>query len=241
MTTELEQTTPAAGRIITVNLPTQESLIAAATKHLEMAKSYVIDCPEVYELAAADLQTIKGEQKSLEAARTTHVKPLNDEVKFINALYKQATEILSNAENALKKPMIAFATEQARLAREEQARLEALAHAERQKIAAQAKEAEQAGDTSTAAVLASTAAVVTAPKVATASPKISGISTRENWSAEVTNLVELVQYVAAHPENIGLIEANTKALNGMAKALKGAMSIPGVKAVSTTTMAATSA
>lgn len=240
MTTTTAIATATAGRIITVNLPSEESLLALANKHRDMAASYTIDCPEVYELAAADLKSIKAEINRLEDERTTHVKPLNEEVKFINALFKQATTILQGAEGTLKTAMLTYSTEQEKKAREEQARLEAQARAEREKLAAEARAAEAAGNTEVAAVLEATAAVVVAPTVSTAAPKVSGVSTRETWSAEVTSLIDLVKYVATHPENIGLIEANTKALNGMAKALNGAMSIPGVKSVATKSLATTS-
>jgi len=61
--------------------------------------------------------------------------------------------------------------------------------------------------------------------------KASGISTRETWSAEVTNIRLLAKAVAEGTAAPNLIAPNTTALNGLARSLKGAMSIPGVRAV----------
>jgi hypothetical protein len=59
----------------------------------------------------------------------------------------------------------------------------------------------------------------------------AGISFATTWSAEVTSLAELVQAVARGEQPITLLQANMVALNGMARSLRGAMKIPGVKAV----------
>ena len=67
--------------------------------------------------------------------------------------------------------------------------------------------------------------------------KASGISTRETWSAEVTNIRLLAKAVAAGTAAPNLILPNTTALNGLARSLKGAMNVPGVKAVAETTTA----
>lgn len=58
------------------------------------------------------------------------------------------------------------------------------------------------------------------------------IDVREYWSAEVTDLMALCQAVVAGKVPIGAISPNSTFLNGMAKNLQKAMSIPGVKAVS---------
>jgi len=55
---------------------------------------------------------------------------------------------------------------------------------------------------------------------------------RDNWTAEVFDLGALVKYVAANIDTyIHLLEPHDTSLNSLARALKGAMNIPGVKAV----------
>lgn len=67
-----------------------------------------------------------------------------------------------------------------------------------------------------------------------APPKAEGISARQNWKAEVTDLQALVSAAAAQAARgdttlLGYLEPNTKALGQVAKALKGAARIPGVR------------
>lgn len=70
------------------------------------------------------------------------------------------------------------------------------------------------------------------PMVAPA--KADGISNRQTWKAEVTDLKALVSAAAAglargDTNLLGYLQANEKALGQVAKALKGAASIPGVR------------
>ncbi|HWG67487.1 MAG TPA: hypothetical protein VN662_08755 [Rhodanobacteraceae bacterium] len=64
--------------------------------------------------------------------------------------------------------------------------------------------------------------------------KTDGISARQNWKAECTDLQALVSAAAAASARgdttlLGYLEPNTKALGQVAKALKGAARIPGVR------------
>jgi hypothetical protein len=74
------------------------------------------------------------------------------------------------------------------------------------------------------------ASVMTAPVVASAAPKISGVSTSERWTAEVTDLLTLVKFVAANPQYITFLQANMTPIKQMATSLKANMKIDGVRA-----------
>lgn len=63
-------------------------------------------------------------------------------------------------------------------------------------------------------------------------PTVEGVSHAETWTAEVTDLPRLVQAIAAGVQPITLVLPNSVALNGLARSLKGAMVVPGVRAVS---------
>ena len=63
-------------------------------------------------------------------------------------------------------------------------------------------------------------------------PKATGVAFRDNWSAEVVDLMALVTAVASRTVPITVLLPNMPALNGMARALKGAMAVPGVRAIS---------
>lgn len=62
-------------------------------------------------------------------------------------------------------------------------------------------------------------------------PKAAGVTRRTNFRAEVTDLRALVRHVANHPEHLNLLQANGPSLNQLAKAMKGDLSIPGVRVV----------
>jgi len=67
------------------------------------------------------------------------------------------------------------------------------------------------------------------PVAAVAEPvKVEGVSYRSTWSARVVDLAALVKAVAEGRAEIGLVMANETALNGLARALKNSMSVPGV-------------
>jgi len=61
--------------------------------------------------------------------------------------------------------------------------------------------------------------------------KVDGISTRKNYKAEVVDLSTLVKAVNDGTAPAGCLIADQKVLNGMAKALKENLAIPGVKLV----------
>lgn len=63
-------------------------------------------------------------------------------------------------------------------------------------------------------------------------PKVEGLSKRTDWSAEVTDFKALVQAVASGSAPLEALSPNMTCLNALARAAKGTMSIPGVKAVS---------
>jgi hypothetical protein len=113
--------------------------------------------------------------------------------------------------------------------------------------------AEQAGDLELADRIASAPAVVplppqrpvfVPPTPVEAVPKVAGLSFQERWKADVVDLIALVRAVAgecptcrcttAHlaAQPLALVEPNMTALNGMARSLKTAMAVPGVRAVS---------
>jgi hypothetical protein len=61
--------------------------------------------------------------------------------------------------------------------------------------------------------------------------KVAGVSTRETWSAEVTDKAALLRWVL-ESGNLYMVEVNMIQLNSRARAEHSALNIPGVKAVS---------
>lgn len=139
-----DSTTPTLfAEVQALSLPDTDAINRNANAALRMASSFVIECKDDYELAAEELKSIKTKINTLEAKRKTIADPLYKAWNALNALFKAPMEALKSAESTLKHAMIAYASEQERLA--EIARLEAekLAAAERKKIEDAAKELER--------------------------------------------------------------------------------------------------
>lgn len=75
------------------------------------------------------------------------------------------------------------------------------------------------------------------PVVPVAVPKVAGLSSREIYSAEVTDMTKLILAVAAGDAPQEVLLPNLPVLNSLARASKTALSIPGVKVVSKTSRA----
>ena len=126
--------------------------------------------------------------------------------------------------------------EQARIA-EEKRKAEEIARKAAEEAALAAAE-KLAADGMTAAADAVLSAPVVTPKIEVAEPtKAEGVSYREQFSAEVVDLMTLVKAVAEGKAPVCYLTADMTALNGWARSTKGTASIPGVKVVSTTIQA----
>ncbi|WNO05977.1 hypothetical protein [Rhodoferax mekongensis] len=234
------------------------------------AKDYVIDSDNMLTLASGDLMNIKGLQKMVEAERVSKVKPLNDEVKRINDEYKVPANFLAQAETVLKGAISTYQTKQLEIAREAKRLADAKAAAEAAEIARKAEEARQAaaklesdakaaaesGDEAAAAAVAEQAAAMTeqaqslqlAAEVVTSAPavqapaRVSGISTRVTYSAQVDSLLDLVKAVAEGKAPLECIAADEKFLGAQARAFKKAGPLyPGVRAIAAQSIAARAA
>lgn len=243
-----------------IHAPDANQLNTRAQSALTMVESMVIDSQETYDLAADELKAIKTKSTSLEAQRTAITGPINKALKAVNDLFRDPGQYLEQAEKIIKGKMLAYSAEQERIAAEERRKAEALVRAEQERMAreAAAKEAaakaeadalmaagnaEKAAEVQAqaaieAAIITATAQVMTAPVVEMSVAKVSGISQRSVWKAEVTDKAALIAFIAATPQFQNLLDVNTSALNQMAKAMKDTMQIPGVRAFEEKTLAA---
>ncbi len=99
--------------------------------------------------------------------------------------------------------------------------------AQRELDAAMADTEDEAEDALTAPLPPPPVAIVR-PEVA----KVAGVSTRETWGAEIVDMAAFKAWAGGNQSNNFYVEPNMVALNSRARAEKGAMAIPGVKAVS---------
>jgi hypothetical protein len=160
--------------------------------------------------AKAERERLQREQAAAEA-EAARIKAENEKVE---------RERLAAIERERAAGNEAAAKEAERIAREEA-----------EKAATAEAEARAKADAAKAEIeIADVAPVL--PMIAT--PKTAGISGRQNWKADVEDFNALVSAAAAAAVRgdttlLGYIEPNTKALGQVAKALKGAARIPGVR------------
>lgn len=216
VTQEIQQSNPQADAAQQVK---QEALSIRVTD--EATQAHAVDFAK----------RIKAKAKEI----ADYWKPLKDAAhKAHRALTAREGELLkplSEAEAHLKAEVAKYHAEQQRITREAQRRAEEearrIAEEEREALLEQL-EAERASAAEVAAVAAAPLAVAPVP-IVTAPPKVEGMSMRETWKGEVVDKLRLVQYVAGNPSMLHLLEPNQSAIDALAKAMKSAGSIPGVR------------
>lgn len=134
-------------------------------------------------------------------------------------------------EKARREAEAASATERKRLLAEAEASRKEAEKAERAAAAAAVK-VEAAEDK---------AALVEAPVIAVAAPvpKVSGITTRRTWKATVVDLPAFLEFVF-NSRRADLVTVNQAVLDALAKGLREAASMPGVKFEETSIMSSRS-
>lgn len=194
---------------------------------LELAETYAIDSELMYTSAADDLKKIKGRAAELEERRQRITKPLLEAKRAVDDLFREPLEWLATAERTLKGAMARYHQALEDKRRAEQARLDALARAEREKLERRAARAAEEGHVEKAEAMAATAAVVSAPIAATRAPAVAGVSYRTKYDATVSSKAELLAFVATHPMFHYLVDVNATNLRRLAESQKDAFALPG--------------
>ena len=229
--------------------PAQEvALLSIST--LDSALEITVTSASEYQSASYFLKTIKDRLNQSEATRTSIVKPINDVVKTVNALFRSPTDRLKEAEGTVKAAMLKYTTEQERIAaearrkaeeeaRKERERIEALERekrAEVQRAAQEAEEAKKRGDyaakhlahqeaTRLAQEFAKLELELEAQEVAVMPAVVptfapKGISVRTTYAADVVDLMRLVKAVAEGKAPIRCLQPDQKFLDAQARAFK---------------------
>jgi hypothetical protein len=214
-----------------------------ASALLDAAKTYVIDCDEIYDCAAEDLKAIKALQKDLDEKRKSITKPMDEAKKAVMELFRGPTDYLEQAESILKKQISRWldAKEKARVAALREA--EKAAAAERQALEQQAQKAAEAGDTATMAALEMQAAVTSVAAPLPDKHKTSGISSRKVHKGNVIDAKALISHVLTNETlfAMGIVEINQGALNKYISSTEGKIALPGVENTTDTNIAARAA
>jgi hypothetical protein len=190
-----------------------------------------------YTQAGELLRTVKAFQSDV----THYYKPRKEQAKAVHQQYcddeRDRLAPLLRAEAALKQGMKSFDDQQELLRQAEQRRLEE--EARRRAEARQLEEAaalEMEGNAANDPELLYQAnELLTQPvetplvTLAKATPKVAGVTYRETWKGECVDLMRLVRHIAEHPEHVNLLQANTTAINQLARAQKSGLKLPGLR------------
>lgn len=194
------------------------------------SSSLVITSQPQYQAAADLLADIKQRGKALEEKRKAITAPLDAAKKATMDMFRPAVDAIAEFEKAVKAKMAGFVREQDRIRREAEAAAAEKARKEQEKLLAQAEKAAAAGKAEKAEALALQAAstVAVAPLVDAA--VASGAHARRVWKARLTDKMALIKAVADGRASPELLDYNESVGNGLAKALKSGMNIPGIEA-----------
>jgi len=197
---------------------------------------------------------IKGLRKKIEdtfspiisAAHRTHQEAIAQRKKIEEPLIV-AERYLNGQVTSYHQEIEKKRREEEEIARQEAVKAEmARRKAEEDDRIRQAAELEAAGATEEAEALVNETVEenqkpieVYIPPPPTPKVELEGATVKTYWQAEVTDLRALCRAVADGKAAIACVEPNMTVLNAQARALKKEMAIPGVRAVSTSSMAST--
>lgn len=204
-----------------------EQLEIQALTLSERANQIVVTNREERSEAAAFLKNVKALKEKI----SEDFRPIIDDARatWKKALEKEKNHLgpLEQAERIVKLAMGQYDAREERRLDEERRKLEAEARKrEEDARLTQAEQMEKSGHKEVAnAILEQPIAtpVYVMPKIG------KGSSTRNHYKAVVFDVIALAKAVIEGKAQVGFIEPNFVALNGMARALGDKMNVPGVK------------
>jgi colicin import membrane protein len=199
---------------------------------VEQARGLVIDSGEAYTLAGTLLTGIKGLRAKIAESCDPVVKAAHAAHKAAVAQKTTLEAPLVEAEGIIKPRIGSYLQAEERKRREEEARLQAAAQkAAEDSALAEAEAMEKLGDKAGAAAMIEAPVIAPVVVLAKSVPKVSGVSMREAWAAEITDLGAFLAHVVTTKQYGLLGELDMTAINGMARAQKALLRLPGVRAV----------
>ena len=191
-------------------------------------------------LALSTLKQVKEKRSAIVAFFEPMKTAAHAAWKKIVAAEKEWTDKCDAVESSVKRVVLAYDDEQAKILAREQARLQAeadeAARKERERLK---KEAARLKTPEKREERLAQAASVAAPVIQVAAPeKMEGVSTRKVWSAQIVSMADLVKAAASGNElAMSFLCFNQSAAAATARATKGAVTVPGVKFVESGSLA----
>jgi len=239
-TTEQEATMPPTTLALTV--PSEMSQLVSGSDRFELAaQEFVVDSEPAFQVADEMQTSLKAEAKKINDLRMDFTRPLDKLKEAWMSFFRPAVEGRTKAAAIYQQKMSAYMraerekAEAARreaeeLLRKECERLEAEARkreadALKMKSAtAKAKALADAEQARQAAAIVPETVALSAPEPQTVASNIATI-----WKAEVQNPVEFLQWVITRPEWISCVTFKDAEMNRLARQMRDAVKVPGVK------------
>jgi hypothetical protein len=182
-------------------------------------------------LAEQTIKDINAREKAID-------NKLEPKKKLAYAAYKAWVDLIAElkAPYAKTKEYLRlegkrWLTEQEQKRRQEELRLREIAQQqEEERRLQEALQAEKEGDHEAAQAIIEDKSPVFMPTVKADIPKTDGRLFQKRWRARVTDFQAVVKYVAENPQYLGILTVDMAALNGIARAQKNMMQIPGTEA-----------
>lgn len=205
------------------------------------AEGLTVASREDYQVAIAEVGRIKATRARIVEYWAGAKSAAFSAWKQVVAKEKQMTDICDKAAEVVNRKALTWKQAAQRQAAEEAARLQAEAdEAARRERSRLEKEAARLKTPEKQAERLAEAEMVSAPVITAADPTagVKGVASRTTWKGDVTDLPALLA-AAAVPGSVaaGLVQPNQKAIDGLARATKGVVSVPGVRFYAIETLA----
>ena len=211
-------------------MSTMEHLDTHALSVSERAKIVKVASNDQYLEACELVKTIKALRAEIDATFDPVIAKAYQTHKEAVAQKRKFEQPLVEAEGLVKRSIGDWLSEQERIRKEEELRLQKLAQEEEERRQLQnAVILDDLGETEEANRLLEETVVAPPVVLPQFTPKVHGVSMSQRYSAEVVNLMELVKAVAQGKAPIQCLKADQVFLNRQAVAMRQAMAYPGVK------------
>lgn len=197
----------------------------AAQEAQALAKAYVVDGPEMAELAGNDLRKLTAEYKRVEEMRLSVTRPMDEAKKAAIAAFKPYLEKIKDATDSIRGELNRYLLEERQREEERQRREEE----ERQRQIEELRETAAAAEDN-AAMIEQLQDLESLPVTREAPTKIAGISQRTSWKVKKVDLRTLVEAAAKDPDLLVYLKADEVEIGKVVRALRDRHRIPGVTA-----------
>jgi len=230
--------------IITTPVEAPVASMLIITQIRDRARSLVISEPGGMKSANDALGVVRDYEKEVRSLMDKRVQAADALHKGLVGDRKELLKISDEADSLITKAMGVYAAKVKEAARQEKLRIDKeYREAQEQRNLDDAAAIEAAGDKELANQIFNQPVITATPKVQPITLGAEGITAVTLYSAELTNLAELVSYIAtgsvrplAHPEQMAFLSAVMPELNREAKRQTTALNIPGVKLVCETSI-----